>query len=92
MLQCHYDSQKTEGLQGLLANILFGEATAKSVEFLQRLITSYSWQGLHHNIHSACACTGLATKIDDTFATVGEDGRLNVMCVEHREPVREISK
>ncbi|KAK2178261.1 hypothetical protein NP493_550g00028 [Ridgeia piscesae] len=57
----------------------------------QRLITSYSWQGLHHNMHSACACTGLATKIDDTFATVGEDGRLNVMCVEHREPVREIN-
>ncbi|KAI0237410.1 Nucleoporin Nup43 [Lamellibrachia satsuma] len=57
----------------------------------QRLIISWVWQGLHHNMRGACACTGLATRMDDTFTTIGEDGRMNIMCVEHRQPVREIN-
>ena len=43
-------------------------------------------------MRGACACTGLAAKIGDTFATVGEDGRMNIMCIENRQPVREIGE
>ena len=64
----------------------------KYVSVVQRLIVSWAWPGLHHDMRGACACTGLATKIDDTFATVGEDGRMNIMCIENRQPVREIGK
>ena len=63
-----------------------------SPDLSQTLSVTPVWEGLHHLPVSRCPCTGLASKGDDTFVSVGEDGRLNMMNVERRQPTRTIGE
>ncbi|XP_028413441.1 nucleoporin Nup43-like [Dendronephthya gigantea] len=52
----------------------------------------HSWHGIHHyNETSSCSCTSLATNTNlPDFVSVGEDGRIVVLRMDHQKPVRNI--
>lgn len=59
----------------------------------QTLAPSMSWEGLHYDPgDNGCPCTCLATQGEDMIVSAGEDGRLNVLNVAHKKPVRTIDK
>eukprot|EP00058_Branchiostoma_floridae_P013639 XP_002599127.1 hypothetical protein BRAFLDRAFT_281490 [Branchiostoma floridae] len=55
----------------------------------QTLSVGQTWESLHHHGGRGCPCTGLAATLPD-IVTVGEDGRINVVRVDHRAPIRTI--
>ncbi|CAH1229096.1 NUP43 [Branchiostoma lanceolatum] len=55
----------------------------------QTLSVGQTWDSLHHHNGKGCPCTGLAATLPD-IVTVGEDGRINVVRVDHRAPIRTI--
>ncbi|CAH1798467.1 unnamed protein product, partial [Owenia fusiformis] len=50
-----------------------------------------SWDNIHHHSNKRCSCTAIATKNDGVIATVGEDGRIHILNIEQRDPVRTIN-
>lgn len=49
------------------------------------------WEGLHgHVTGCSCPCTCLATQGEDMMVSAGEDGRINVLNVAQRGPIRTI--
>jgi hypothetical protein len=59
--------------------------------FVQTLAPSMRWEGLHYDPgDNGCPCTCLATQGEDMIVSAGEDGRLNVLNVAHKKPVRTI--
>ncbi len=56
------------------------------------MINQQQWEHLHHYTNKACPCTGLAVKGDDTLVTIGEDGGINILNIEQRQPVKTIGK
>ena len=59
---------------------------------MQTLSQVVEWKGLHHYASQAeCACNSIAPR-DDRFVSVGEDGRLNLVHMEHRNPIATIGQ
>ncbi|KAK2154683.1 hypothetical protein LSH36_260g01003 [Paralvinella palmiformis] len=59
---------------------------------LVMLSVTQTWEKLHHFPVNTCSCTGIAVKADDTYVTVGEDGRINLLHPGHNVPVRTIDE
>ena len=57
---------------------------------LQGLAPLQSWPDLHHYPRQPCSCTSISTKGDDSFISVGEDGSLNVVQMDRKQPTRKI--
>ncbi|XP_071819443.1 nucleoporin Nup43-like isoform X2 [Apostichopus japonicus] len=55
----------------------------------KKLIPGQKWEGIHHLEMSNCPCTCMSVSGTDV-ATCGEDGRINVLRLDHRKPVRII--
>ncbi|XP_045197287.2 nucleoporin Nup43-like [Mercenaria mercenaria] len=59
----------------------------------QTLGASMSWEGIHKDPgDKGCPCTCLTTQGEDMVVSAGEDGRINVLNVAYRKPVRVIDK
>ncbi|KAL4232719.1 Nucleoporin Nup43 [Mactra antiquata] len=59
----------------------------------QELNISSKWEGIHHYPSGkGCPCTCVATQGDDLVVSAGEDGRINVLNVSRKEPLRTIDK
>lgn len=59
----------------------------------QTLVKATKWSNIHHDPgDSGCPCTCLATQGEDMIVSAGEDGRVNVLNVSHKKPVRTIDK
>ncbi|XP_054768862.2 nucleoporin Nup43-like [Lytechinus pictus] len=52
---------------------------------------SQKWSGIHHHPADTCSCTCIAVNGTD-ISTCGEDGRINVLRLEHRQPIRTIDE
>lgn len=49
------------------------------------------WERIHRDLGgSGSPCTCIATQGEDMVVSSGEDGRVNVLNVAHRQPVRTI--
>ncbi|XP_052236910.1 nucleoporin Nup43-like isoform X2 [Dreissena polymorpha] len=77
----------------IAASSSFGSLTIYRHRNLQSLEDAMQWVGLHTGLGDvSCPCTCLATQGDDLIVTGGEDGRVNVLNVAHRAPVRTLEK
>ncbi|XP_064618268.1 nucleoporin Nup43-like [Liolophura sinensis] len=56
------------------------------------LSLAHQWPGLHHYPRKRCPCTCVAPRGDEMVATGGEDGRIVLLHLEHKTPVRIIEK
>lgn len=53
----------------------------------------HEWEGLHHHPgERTCPCTCISTQGTDMVVSAGEDGRINVLNLGHRKPVRVFDK
>lgn len=61
--------------------------------FCQTIRPEVEWNSLHHIGSRGCSCTCLATNSGSIdVVTAGEDGRINVLKLDQRHPVRSIGK
>ena len=57
----------------------------------QSLVPVQQWEWIHHDqVGKGTPCTCVATQGEDMVISAGEDGRINVLNVAHRQPVRTI--
>lgn len=81
---------KFAGHQTLLVSSSCGSVQSFSVaDDSKKLIPTQKWEDLHHLKMSSCPCTCMSVSGTDV-ATCGEDGRINVLRLDHRKPVRII--
>ncbi|XP_038078808.1 nucleoporin Nup43-like [Patiria miniata] len=63
----------------------------KLMQGAQKLHSTQKWEGLHRLRTRACPCTSMAVSGTD-ITTVGEDGRINVLRLDYRHPIRTIDQ
>ena len=59
---------------------------------LQTLKVSQCWPAVHSLNEEGCVCTGLAVRGSEMVVSVGEDGRIVVLGMEQRQPIRNIGE
>ncbi|XP_022108974.1 nucleoporin Nup43-like [Acanthaster planci] len=93
--------EKHEGdvtdLKFINQDIFLASSSAGSVQAFklmsgtQKLRRIQQWEGLHRLRSRACPCTSMAASGTDV-TTAGEDGRINVLRLEHGPPIRTIDQ
>ncbi|XP_071482667.1 nucleoporin Nup43-like [Diadema antillarum] len=57
----------------------------------QELVEFQRWEGIHHHRTEGCSCTCVSVNGTDV-ATCGEDGRIIVLRLDHRQPIRTLDE
>ena len=78
--------------RGML-NIKSSSSSVYTKFVFQTLSKVHEWHSLHqHPGESPCPCTCISTQGNDMAVSAGEDGRINVLNLGSRKPVRIIGR
>ncbi|XP_052810135.1 nucleoporin Nup43-like [Mya arenaria] len=81
------------GTEAVAVSSSLGTVTVYRHRGLKSLEEASHWSGIHSGLgHVSCACTCVATQGEDLLVSAGEDGRINVLNISHRTPIRTIKK
>ena len=71
----------------------FSHFKAHLIHIFQTISKVHEWESLHqHPGQSPCPCTCISSHGNDMVVSAGEDGRINVLNLGHRKPVRVLGR